>query len=198
MKLRYLALLLGLGAIMAAMVVYMQAPRAKAADTGKKPKTIDFTLTDTNGKPVKLSDYRGKVVVLDIWATWCGFCVGEMPGLVQLQQDAIDNKKDLQFIGITIDRDHKAVTSYLKKHPVNYPIVFAENSVMKMFGDLPGVPVKFIIDKQGVMAERIVGAMEKSQLQKRLAKYLAAPAPPAATPSTTTPPENTPATPSNQ
>ncbi len=77
MKLRYLALLIGLGLMITAVIALQ--PRANAVGTTNKP--IDFTLQDVTGKNVTLSSYRGRVVVLDIWATWCGYCVREIPGL---------------------------------------------------------------------------------------------------------------------
>ncbi len=168
MKIRHLAIVMGLVLVVTAVIALQ--PRAGAVGTTNKP--IDFTLQDTTGKNVTLSSYRGKVVVLDIWATWCGYCVREIPGLIQLQQEAIANKQPVQFIGITIDQNRGAVTQFAAHTNFNYPVVYAQNNVMKLFGDLPGVPDKFIIDKNGVMVERLVGAMDKADLQKHIAKYL--------------------------
>jgi len=145
-------------------------PRAGAAGTTNKP--IDFTLLAMTGKKVTLSSYRGKIVVLDIWATWCGYCVKEIPGIVQLQQEAIAKKQPVQLIGISVDQEQDAVNQYAKQAHFNYPVVFAQEKVMKLFGDLPGIPVKFIVDKNGVIVERLDGAMEKADLQKHIAKYL--------------------------
>lgn len=168
MKIRLMAILMGLVLVVAAVIALQ--PRANAVGTTNKP--IDFTLQDTTGNKVTLSSYRGKVVVLDIWATWCGYCVREIPGLIQLQQDAIGHKQPVQFIGISIDQNQGAVTQFAQRTHFNYPVVFARNDVMKLFGDLPGVPDKFIIDKNGVMVERLVGAMDKADLQKHIDKYL--------------------------
>lgn len=168
MKIRHIALLMGFVLVVAAVIALQ--PRAGAVGTTNKP--IDFTLQDTTGKNVTLSSYRGKVVVLDIWATWCGYCVREIPGLIQAQQEAIASKQPVQFIGIAIDQNPGSVYQFAKHVNFNYPVVYAQNNVMKLFGDLPGVPDKFIVDKNGVMVERIVGALEKADLQKHIAKYL--------------------------
>lgn len=143
----------------------------KAVESADK-NAIDFTLTATDGKKIKLSDYRGKTVVLDIWATWCGYCVREIPGIIGLQQQAIEKKQNVQFIGISIDRDHNAVQAFAKRTPFNYPVVFAEDKVMKLFGDLPGVPVKFIINEKGVLVNSRIGAMSTADLQKYIAQYV--------------------------
>ncbi|HEY3418596.1 MAG TPA: TlpA disulfide reductase family protein [Armatimonadota bacterium] len=141
---------------------------------GKAPskKTVDFTLKDVNGKPVKLSDYRGKVVVVDVWATWCPYCVQEIPDLMDIQAQATKEKQPVQFIGIAMDSDRSPVKPFVTEHKMNYPVLYGEKKALKPFGDVYGLPTKFIIGKDGVIVDKIIGAREKSDLQKVLGKYL--------------------------
>jgi len=169
MKTRSIALvvMLALIAIGASLFAYQSAD-AK----GPKPKPIDFTLTNTDDKKVKLADYRGKVVVIDVWATWCGYCVRETPDLIAVQEEATKNKQKLQLIGISVDEDKEAVKEFVEKHGVNYPILYAEKDAMKQLGEVYGYPTKFILNEKGVIVDTIVGAVDKATLKKRLAKYL--------------------------
>ncbi len=89
-----------------------------------------------------------------------------------MQQEAIAGKQPVQLIGIAIDQNRGSVNQFAQHVNFNYPVVYAQNNVMKLFGDLPGVPDKFIIDKNGVMVEHLVGAMDKADLQKHIDKYL--------------------------
>ena len=170
MNKRHMIVLAGSLCLLLAAAVITGLSHASAANSGNKP--IDFTASGPNGTTVKLSDYRGKVVVVDVWATWCGYCVREIPGLIQLQQEAIANKQPVQLIGVSIDKSHGAVDNYMKHTAFNYPVVYVDDPLMKIFGDLPGVPDKFIFNKDGVMMERLVGAMDKADLQKHIDKYL--------------------------
>ncbi|HEY3376878.1 MAG TPA: TlpA disulfide reductase family protein [Armatimonadota bacterium] len=156
-----LALVVGLGALQ-----YAHAATA----TGKKP--VNFTLTTVNNKKISLSDYRGKVVVVDMWATWCGYCVREIPGLVALQREATAAKQPLQIIGVSVDADRDDVRQFVAANKINYPIAYNDEKAMRPFGEVYGLPTKFIIDKQGVLVDKIIGAVEKDVLQKRLAPYL--------------------------
>ncbi|MHB9025175.1 MAG: TlpA family protein disulfide reductase [Armatimonadota bacterium] len=142
--------------------------------TGKGPskKPVEFTLTDVNGKKVKLSDYRGKVVVMDVWATWCGYCVREIPDLIQMQEKATKDKKPLQILGVSVDRDRSVVKGFAAEHKMNYPVLYGEDKALKPFGEVYGLPTKFIIDKKGIVVETIVGARPLRDLQFTVDKYL--------------------------
>lgn len=139
---------------------------------GPKKDPIDFSLKDTTGKTVKLADYRGKVVVVDVWTTWCGFCVREIPDLVALQEEMTKQKKPVQLLGISMDDEKETVTNFLAKHPINYPILYGEEKGMRPLGSIMGYPTKFIIDKHGVIVDQIIGAIPKAELTKRILKYV--------------------------
>jgi peroxiredoxin len=158
-----LALLALLGALCAAY-------RANAQEPGKKP--VDFSLPDITGKTIKLADYRGKVVVVDFWATWCGFCVREIPEITSLQAEAIKHKTPLQFIGVSVDRDKEAARRFAQDHKMNYPVVYNDPRATSAFGNVTLLPTTFILNKQGVIVDKIIGAVSQDELQKRIAPYL--------------------------
>jgi len=133
---------------------------------------VDLTLKDTLGNVVRLANLRGKVVVVDIWASWCGKCQQEISDLIALQDEANQMNNAYQVIGISIDWNHKAVENFEAQYRPNFPILFANEQTTASLGDIKGIPMKFILDKNGVIVETIVGPMIKDELKKRLAKYI--------------------------
>jgi peroxiredoxin len=111
----------------------------------------DFTLTDANGKRVSLSDFRGKVVLLNFWATWCGPCAIEIPWFVQFEQQF--RSKGLEIIGVSLDDDGwKAIKPFAEQHHINYPILLGNDSVAQLYGGLDALPTTFMIDREGRIA----------------------------------------------
>ncbi|MHB0938708.1 MAG: TlpA family protein disulfide reductase [Armatimonadota bacterium] len=169
MKPRYLTLLL-IAVLLLAGTMLISHYRASAAEPTKKP--LELTFPQLDGKPLKLADYRGKVVVLDVWATWCGYCVREMPELIEFQQEAEKKKQPVQLIGISVDRDKDVVAEFVKEHEIEYPMAMGDQKSLKDFGTIRGIPIKFIINKKGVIVDKIVGATDKETLQKKVEKYV--------------------------
>ncbi len=159
--------------IAVAVVALFGVSVMRADGSGKKTdaKVVDFTFTDINGKTVKLSDYRGKVVVVDEWATWCGFCQREIPDLVDMQAQATKDKKNLQIIGMSVDEEKDGVKDFATEHKINYPVVFATNDALKTFST-QGLPTKFVLNDKGELVDKIVGALPRKDLEARLAKYV--------------------------
>ena len=114
-----------------------------------------FDLKDLNGKQLKLEDYRGKVVLLNFWATWCGPCRAEIPSLVELQKQY---KDQLQVVGLAVDEDDD---SYVKKfaasESINYPIAMGTNDVRFAYGGVTALPTVFVINKNGAIVQKHVG-----------------------------------------
>lgn len=109
----------------------------------------DFALKSTDGKFIKLSDYKGKVVILDFWATWCPPCKKGIPDLIELKKEY--GKKGLEVIGISVD-DQKSieqVPSFAKNMNINYPVVYADSKVTENYGGIASIPTSVIIDKNG-------------------------------------------------
>jgi peroxiredoxin len=122
----------------------------------------DFTLKDLSGKDVRLSDLRGKIVVLNFWATWCPPCREEIPSMMHLNQ-AMAGKK-FQMLAVSQDEGGKeAIESYFSKSSNNLPaLIDSDQKTGKRYG-LTGVPETFIIDKNGVILKKVVGGMDWSR-----------------------------------
>jgi peroxiredoxin len=121
----------------------------------------DFTLKDLGGKEVRLSDLRGKIVVLNFWATWCPPCREEIPSMMHLNQ--VMAGKQFQMLAVSQDEDGKeAIEAYFRKSSNNLPaLIDADQKIGKRYG-LTGVPETFVIDKKGVILKKVVGALDWS------------------------------------
>ena len=130
-----------------------------------------WELKDVNGQPVNFSQFKGKVVVLDFWATWCPPCRSEIPGYVRLQEKYKD--QGLVIIGLSMDQEGPdVVKKFMADFHINYPIVMADDSVAQAFGGVDGIPTTFIIDRTGKIRDKKVGAMETAEYEKVLRQYL--------------------------
>jgi peroxiredoxin len=117
----------------------------------------DLTLTDMQGQKVSLSQFRGKVVILNFWATWCPPCREEMPSMEKLHLDYQD--KGLVMLAVNVEQNGKEVVAdFLKKTPYSFPILLDEDQVVQNSYGVFRFPESFIIDRNGVVIERIIGA----------------------------------------
>ena len=157
----------------AAIAALMVTGCQPSAESG--PMAPDFSLQDLSDQNVSLSDFRGKVVLLDFWATWCPPCRMSIPELVKLQDKYRDN--GLEIIGISLDDPQDELAKYLKefkeKYKINYRILRFNTKVMQdYFGmESPAIPTMFVIDRDGKIREKIVGFDPKG-LNRALAKLL--------------------------
>jgi peroxiredoxin len=116
----------------------------------------EFTLPGLDGNMVKLVDYKGKVVLLNIWATWCPPCVQEMPSMEKLYQELKD--EDFQILAVSIDVSAgNVVAPFMKKHKLSFPALTDTQGTLKSLYRTTGVPESFIIEKDGIIAEKIIG-----------------------------------------
>jgi len=139
----------------------------------------DFTLASLDGKPLKLSDYRGKAVLLNFWATWCEPCKIEMPWFVQLQQQY--GAQGLQVLGVAMDdTDPKEITAFTNKMGVNYPVVVGKEAVGDQYGGIPYLPSTFYIDRDGKVVDRVYGLVSRSEIEDDIKKALSSAGPVAA------------------
>lgn len=130
----------------------------------------NFDLTSTNGKNIKLSDYRGKIVIVDFWATWCAPCRKGIPDLIELQKEFKDN---LVVIGISLDQDTKPdVIPFINKYGINYPVVYATNQVIIDYGSINLIPTSFIINREGEIVDKQVGLIPKSKYEIKIKELL--------------------------
>lgn len=116
-----------------------------------------FTLQDIGGKQVSLSDFKGKVVILDFWATWCPPCRKEIPHFVELQDRY--GAKGLVVIGVALDDERTAgeVRAFSRRMGINYPILYGNREVMEAYGPIEAIPTTFVIDRDGRIRARFVG-----------------------------------------
>lgn len=131
----------------------------------------DFQLTSLAGKPLSLAKMRGKVVLLDYWATWCEPCQEEMPRLAAIQRK--DGARGLQVIGLSMDDQEATVRAFLKTHPLPYPVAMATPELAERYGRVLGVPTLVLIDRHGRIAGRLVGAAPASRLRAEVDALLA-------------------------
>ena len=131
----------------------------------------DFTLPDSTGSPIKLSAYKGKVVLLDFWATWCTGCKVEIPWYVEFQNKY--GKDGLTAIGVSMDDDGwKSVKPFLEEHKLNYPVVIANQDLANRYGGLPSLPMTLLIDRNGKIAESHAGMVDKYAFENKIKALL--------------------------
>lgn len=131
----------------------------------------DFKLESTKGKTVKLSDYRGKIVILDFWATWCGPCRAGIPDLVELKKEY--GPKGLEIIGISLDtQTKKNVVPFMNDYKINYPVVYGDLKVTNDFGGVASIPTTFIIDQNGDIVKQFIGLQDVSVYKSEIEKLI--------------------------
>lgn len=131
----------------------------------------DFQLASLqDGQPIKLSQFQGKVRLVVFWATWCPPCIAEIPSLISLQTEL--GPKGLQIIGISLDDGPEAVMSLHQKVSFNYPIVLGTQETVESYGNFPGVPTSFLIDRHGKIISMIPGMVPEDQLKELIESAL--------------------------
>ena len=130
----------------------------------------NFTLEDVGGQPVRLSDFKGKVVVLDSWATWCPPCRREIPGFVQLHREL--QGKGVEVVGVSLDDDWDPVRPFMTENNINYTIVLGDQDVASRYGDVRSIPTTFVIDRDGIIRSKHVGYGDLSQFRSAVEPLL--------------------------
>ena len=151
----------------------------QAASTVKSEPTRkaapDFTLKDADGKMVKLSDYKGKVVLLNFWATWCGPCKIEIPWFKEFETNY--KNKGFAVLGVAMDDEGwDAVRPYIQQQSVNYRVLMGTEPVGALYGGVESLPTSFLIDRQGRIAATHIGLVSKSVYVNDLKDLFDAPA----------------------
>jgi peroxiredoxin len=131
-----------------------------------------WELPGLDGKTIRSSDFKGKVVVLDFWATWCPPCRAEIPGFIELQKKYAT--QGLAVVGISVDEAGlKAVKAFAEKNGINYPVVLADNKNVDAYGGIDGLPTTFIIDRNGHMVKQHLGFTTQAEFEKEVTPLLA-------------------------
>lgn len=142
----------------------------------EKIMSIDFTLYDQNGKEHKLSDYKGKTVFLNFWATWCPPCKAEMPYIEQLYKEYNKNNKDVVILGVAspnLDREgsKEDIIEFLQQEKYTFPVVMDNNGELAYQYGISAYPTTFIIDKEGYITQYVPGAMDKQTMKYLIENY---------------------------
>lgn len=140
-----------------------------------EPKTIDLaiTLKDLKGNPVALSQFKGKVIVLNLWATWCGPCRKEIPDLIKLQAAY---PKDVIVIGVVVlDKFGEQVSAFVRDFGITYPVLDGNdrNDFEDAFGPFWGLPTSFVIDRHGRLQKKHQGQVTRQQLEREIRPLIA-------------------------
>jgi peroxiredoxin len=161
-------------ALVVATMLYVGMHRARRPGTGRlTPSTVapDFSLPSLDGKTLRLSDLRGKAVLLNFWATWCSPCKIEMPWFVELQKEY--GPQGLQVVGVAMDDASKEdIAKFAKDMGVNYTILLGKESVGDQYGGIPALPETFFIGRDGKIVDKIIGLKGKGDIEESVQKAL--------------------------
>ncbi|MDE3155944.1 MAG: TlpA family protein disulfide reductase [Acidobacteriota bacterium] len=148
------------------------AKRPAVCEAGGKPADLNFTLKDMHGKPVHLSAYKGQVIVLDFWATWCGPCKLEIPGFVELQ--AKYAKRGFTVLGVSIDDKAPLLPPFAKEFKMNYPVLvgLGEQKFQDAYGPMWAVPTTFVIGRDGTICRKHIGISSIQEFEREIQALL--------------------------
>ncbi len=162
-------------AVLVALMLYFAAHKARRnpseAHNMQPSIAPDFSLESLDGGTMRLSDLRGKAVLLNFWATWCGPCKIEMPWFVDLQNQY--RAQGLQIVGVAMDDASKAdIKKFAQDMGVNYPILIGKEAVGDQYGGVPALPETFLIGRDGKIVDKIIGLRGKSEIEDSIKKAL--------------------------
>ena len=159
------SLLAGIAGVAVCCALPAKAP-ADLTEANSRKAAVDFTLTDSKGASIKLSDYRGRVVLLDFWGTFCKICKTEIPWFIEFQNTYKDS--GLSVIGVSLDKDWKSVKPYLEERKVNYTVVIGNWDLANRFGIVNALPGTLLIDRDGKIADLHVGMVNKEAFENEI------------------------------
>jgi peroxiredoxin len=150
-----------------------KATTAEAPSTPHKSEgtaNLDLTFKDMNGAEVRLADYKGKVILLNVWATWCGPCELEIPELVETYSKYKD--KGVVVLGVSLDDPPETLRAYAPKKQMNYPILLWQDAFDDAYGPIVGVPITFFIGRDGTISKRHFGPVTKEGIEQEIKQLL--------------------------
>lgn len=175
--LRFLLMIISVAALYASNINYSPNDGTDHYNTtavavnGEVEQAPEFTLYTLEGTEVKLSDYLGKIVILDFWATWCAPCVKSIPDLISIQDEYED---ELVVIGISLDQPatQNNLQLFINDFGINYPVVLGTYEVSEAYGNIQAIPTSFIIDTEGNIIKKHIGLVPKSTLIEEINSLL--------------------------
>lgn len=158
------------GLALGIIILSQQVGITKAEEITFFRKAPDFTLSDVHGKIFNLAELKGKVVLVDFWATWCPFCRQSIPDLKSLYSDYKD--EGLEIIGVALEYDGgKALRKFVEEKNITYTVVVGNEKLAKEYSAY-GVPTRFLINRQGEIVEKFIGYQDKDVLEAAIKKLL--------------------------
>ncbi len=144
-----------------------------AGEVGRtEPRVPDFSVQDLDGKVVRMADFRGQVVLIDFWATWCGPCRVSIPHLIELYNEY--SSKGFTVLGISLDQRGPAVVRpFVATNKIPYPVVMGDQATVQRFGSVRAIPTAFLVDAEGYIVGRYEGLRDKRFFEKEIEKALA-------------------------
>jgi peroxiredoxin len=161
--------------VLAALLATL-APGAHAADdvcnVSRRKANLDFTVKDIAGKDVRLSQYKGQVILLNFWATWCVPCKHEIPALTALYRDY--KERGFVVLGVSVDSEIRAIKPFAREMKMNYPVLIGagREDLSKAFGPFIGFPTSVLVARDGKVCVRHVGVVSRAQLERQIGALL--------------------------
>jgi len=179
-KIRWIVAGAAVVALVYALIPSLPSPGAavaKKADgsicpANAKKANLDFTVKDMNGETVKLSAFKGKVILLDFWATWCPPCKAEIPGFVELQNAYRD--QGLQVVGVSVDDTPDKLKPFASEFKMNYPVLVGleRDDLQDAYGPMWGIPTTYLISREGLICRKNSGIVGKAQYESDIKSLL--------------------------
>jgi len=146
--------------------------RASGACKAEKQANLDFTVKDMNGANVRLADHKGKVILINFWATWCPPCKMEIPGFIELYDQYKD--QGLVILGVSGDDDAETLRTFASEWKINYPMLVGrdEEKLLDAYGPLYGYPTSVLVGRSGAVCGRHVGPATKEEFEKEIKALL--------------------------
>ena len=142
------------------------SPASSVTNIAQHPLAPEFSLPELTGQTLTLSAYRGKVVLLDFWATWCDPCREEIPHFVELQNQYRD--QGLQIVGISMDDGPDPVRVFYQSFHMNYPVAMGNAKIGELYGGVLGLPITFLIGRDGRIEAKHIGATDASVIEREI------------------------------
>jgi thiol-disulfide isomerase/thioredoxin len=163
-----------IGIVLSRELAGRPAAAAPAPTPAADPVAPDFSRVGLDNREVHLAAYRGKVVLLNFWATWCGPCLAEVPRFAEWQRKH-GGSRGLQVLGVSMDDDAGPVRAAYRKYGLNYPVVMGDEKLGELYGGILGLPVTFLIDGNGRIRFRHEGAADLDVLDREIRELLPRP-----------------------